>query len=355
MAMNQLNLPALDRAHQVKQANAFNMERAKVGAQREDAAYDDEQRMANTRFLYGATKVLQDIYQKDPDQFYVAADELGSEGIRRGIIDPDAWDPQAITIEKVQEMNNAALVGLGGQPEQQRKVGKTWINPDTQTMWSYINGVPTDSGVPAQQYAMRPVDTAEGVVPFDPTRGSPVGGVIPGTDPASMREREVADVSATKQAETDVKAREEYLQLQQSNRSAYNAYEVARNGLMAGLERANTGYFAGKVPPITEGAQIAEGGVAAMAPVLKQLFRASGEGIFTDKDQELLMSMVPTRDDLPEARLIKMELIDRLVRSKLQMDDLETLQKARNAIEKGANPEEVKKRLQGMGIDPRKL
>ena len=116
MAYNQFNLPALDRAHQAKQANAFNMERAQVDAERADEDYNEATRTKNTRFLYGATKVLQDLYEKDPDQFYTAAEELGAEGIERGIIDPDQWDPQLVTIEQVQDMHNAAKVGLAGLP-----------------------------------------------------------------------------------------------------------------------------------------------------------------------------------------------------------------------------------------------
>ena len=57
--------------------------------------------------------------------------------------------------------------------------------------------------------------------------------------------------------------------------------------------------------------------VAAMAPILKQLFRGAGEGTFTDKDQELLVAMLPTRKDTPEARVIKVQNIDAIVRAKL--------------------------------------
>lgn len=63
---------------------------------------------------------------------------------------------------------------------------------------------------------------------------------------------------------------------------------------------------------------MAEGSVAAMAPVLKQLFRTAGEGTFTDKDQQLLVSMLPTRTDTPAARQFKMTNIDNIVRAKLQ-------------------------------------
>ena len=221
-------------------------------------------------------------------------------------------------------------------------------------MYLSRDGQPVDTGQPAQQYGLRPVETAQGMVPFNPSSGS-TGPVIQGTDPESMRQKEAADITATEGAKVDVKAREDYVQQQQANIDTYKVYEVARNGLMAGLEGTDTGYWYGKIPPITEGQQVAEGGVAAIAPVLKQLFRAAGEGIFTDKDQELLMDMIPTRDDLAGARNAKMENIDVIVRHKLGIDQIERLQQARNAIQKGADPELVKQRLESMGIDPRKL
>jgi hypothetical protein len=211
-----------------------------------------------------------------------------------------------------------------------------------------------DTGVPAQQYGLRPVETAEGTVLVDLSAGEPVGGPIRGTDPESMRQRDAADVAAVEGAKVDVKTRDEYLKREQANRATFEAYAVARDGLLAGLSQTDTGYWAGKIPPITEGQQIAEGGVAAMAPVLKQLFRAAGEGVFTDRDQQLLLDMVPTRDDLEGARLVKMEMIDKLVRAKLNMDEIEILVRARNAIQRGADPAEVDARLEGMGIDPRK-
>lgn len=96
-----------------------------------------------------------------------------------------------------------------------------------------------------------------------------------------------------------------------------NLYETARDGLIGALENTVTGPIAGRIPAITEEQQTAEGGVAAMAPVLKQLFRVSGEGVFTDRDQQLLLDMVPKRTDLPEARRKKMENIDGIVSAKL--------------------------------------
>lgn len=104
---------------------------------------------------------------------------------------------------------------------------------------------------------------------------------------------------------------------QAGKEQALNLYETAREGLMSGLEGSFTGPVAGKIPAITSAQQVAEGGVAAMAPVLKQLFRVAGEGTFTDKDQELLLNMVPTRKDNKDAARMKIANIDRIVKAKL--------------------------------------
>ncbi len=95
------------------------------------------------------------------------------------------------------------------------------------------------------------------------------------------------------------------------------AYLAARDGLMSGMSGTDTGAISGRIPAMTTGQQIAEGSVAAMAPVLKELFRVSGEGVFTDKDQELLLNMVPKRTDTKEAREKKMENIDSIISAKL--------------------------------------
>lgn len=101
--------------------------------------------------------------------------------------------------------------------------------------------------------------------------------------------------------------------------TAYELYKTAREGLVSGLEGSRTGPFVGRIPAVTEAQQTAEGGVSAMAPVLKQLFRVAGEGVFTDRDQALLLNMVPTRADHPEARRKKIANIDKIVRAKLGM------------------------------------
>lgn len=98
---------------------------------------------------------------------------------------------------------------------------------------------------------------------------------------------------------------------------AFDQYQAAMESLGSGFSGTTTGPIAGRLPAVTAEQQIAEGGVAAMAPILKSLFRTAGEGTFTDKDQELLMNMLPTRKDHPEARKVKMQMIDQIVRAKL--------------------------------------
>lgn len=104
-----------------------------------------------------------------------------------------------------------------------------------------------------------------------------------------------------------------------SMEASFNLYNEARRGLLEGLRGTNTGPIMGRIPAFTSGQQVAEGGVAAMAPVLKQLFRVSGEGVFTDRDQQLLLDMIPTRVTNPEAIMTQMENIDNIVRAKLRL------------------------------------
>lgn len=104
---------------------------------------------------------------------------------------------------------------------------------------------------------------------------------------------------------------------QRSNERALSVYDSAMANLTQSLGGTLTGPGAGWIPAMTANAQIAEGAMAAMAPVLKSIFRTAGEGTFTDKDQELLEKMIPNRNDLPEARAAKIAGIDAIVRAKL--------------------------------------
>jgi hypothetical protein len=102
-----------------------------------------------------------------------------------------------------------------------------------------------------------------------------------------------------------------------SAESAWNMYSTAMDGVRKAMENTTTGPILGRVPAFSAAQQTADGAVAAIAPVLKQLFRTAGEGTFTDKDQQLLLAMVPTRADRAEARDAKIANIDAIVSAKL--------------------------------------
>ncbi|MCO1335199.1 hypothetical protein MO867_12735 [Microbulbifer sp. OS29] len=120
-----------------------------------------------------------------------------------------------------------------------------------------------------------------------------------------------------KKGEIDLKNNSEAEKTAALNAKTYKAYQAGMEGLSKGMEGTTTNPIAGSLPALTSEAQTADGAVSAMAPVLKSLFREAGEGVFTDKDQELLINMMPTRKDHPEARKAKLDMVDRIVRAKL--------------------------------------
>lgn len=165
-----------------------------------------------------------------------------------------------------------------------------WITPPGATFAS----APTPAGAPA-------------VAP-PAGQGAPQGPVAaPASAPAILPKAEMDRLAKEKERKVEVTR-------------TLNTYVQARDGLLGGLSGATTGPVAGRIPAFTSDQQIADGAVSAMAPVLKQLFRSAGEGTFTEKDQELLLNMVPTRSDNPDARKAKMENIDRIVAAKLGME-----------------------------------
>ena len=205
---NTLNLPGVMNAAQSYKANEFNRGRAEVQAKRQDTQYDEDQQLNNTKQLYGSTAVLLELFDNAPDQVPFATEELGKIGIEAGWLDPTAFEQikqdGSITREEIAQLNNSAKMALAQRPGfgQQAKqgVGKTWINPETGTMWGMTrDGQVFDTHTPAQQYGLRPVDTAEGAVPFNPATGQ-TGEVIRGTDPASMRDVRAAEAGAVAEA-----------------------------------------------------------------------------------------------------------------------------------------------------------
>lgn len=102
-----------------------------------------------------------------------------------------------------------------------------------------------------------------------------------------------------------------------SNAIAWDVYNTGITTLQESLKNTVTGPLTGFIPAITESQQIADGAIALMAPLLKNVFRKAGEGTFTKDDQEILMAMLPTRRDKPAARIAKIKAVNSVVRATL--------------------------------------
>jgi hypothetical protein len=79
-----------------------------------------------------------------------------------------------------------------------------------------------------------------------------------------------------------------------------------------------TGKIFGNLPAVTTGAQLADNAKAILLPLMKGVWRGAGEGVFTDKDQETLEAMFPSRDMTPEAAKQALLIVRQLTELKLQ-------------------------------------
>lgn len=125
---------------------------------------------------------------------------------------------------------------------------------------------------------------------------------------------ESAVISAVGQAKAEVNKLGE----QRSNDKALGVYETAMGNLTKALDNTITGPFIGFTPAMTSNAQIADGAIAMMLPLMKDVFRGAGEGTFTEGDQKILTDLIPTRNDNAEARASKITMLDSMIRAKLK-------------------------------------
>jgi hypothetical protein len=113
------------------------------------------------------------------------------------------------------------------------------------------------------------------------------------------------------------KSKEEMAAAQVKNDKTWNIWQTAISGLEESLGNTATGKIVGLLPAITSNQQIAQQSIAIMAPVLKNIFRESGEGVFTDKDQQILIDMIPDRTANPETIAYAIKMINDIVAAKL--------------------------------------
>lgn len=105
-------------------------------------------------------------------------------------------------------------------------------------------------------------------------------------------------VTARETAKADVAEKVE----QKRKDKAFNTYQVGRGRMQKALEGAvATGPIFGRGPALFAGDQVADNMRSIMLPILKSMVREAGEGIFTDKDAEQVLAMIPTRVASPEA------------------------------------------------------
>ncbi|QDP63213.1 MAG: hypothetical protein Unbinned1520contig1002_11 [Prokaryotic dsDNA virus sp.] len=124
---------------------------------------------------------------------------------------------------------------------------------------------------------------------------------------------DAAVISAVGQARAEVAKLGE----ERSSSKTLNVYNNAMSNLTKSLDDTVTGPFIALTPALTANAQIADGATAMMLPLMKDVFRGAGEGTFTEGDQKILTDLIPTRNDLPEARAAKISMIDSMIRAKL--------------------------------------
>lgn len=103
----------------------------------------------------------------------------------------------------------------------------------------------------------------------------------------------------------------------QDTDQVWNTFNLALNEVEGSLSKISTGSISGYIPNITTDRKVAEGAIALMAPVLKDIFRSAGEGTFTKDDQEVLMRMLPDKHDTEESARVKIANVRKIVASKL--------------------------------------
>jgi hypothetical protein len=105
----------------------------------------------------------------------------------------------------------------------------------------------------------------------------------------------------------------------QTNRILKAQLDFGFDNLGAALgATGQTGKIFGNLPAVTTGAQLADNAKAILLPLMKGVWRGAGEGVFTDKDQETLEAMFPSRDMNADAAKQALLVVRQLTELKLQ-------------------------------------
>lgn len=220
------------------------------------------------------------------------------------------------------ELQEVAAFGQQ-QPEGRDNLGSANVGdfePASYQAWLRSGADPQSRDYSLLKRIWAPQITTVAGAPSTVTRGSGGPAVTQLSTPEAERNAAAAEASAVETAKGTAQAGVERAALAAKNSRAFNTYNVAIGNLQTRMGLTQTDPITGRLPAVTANQQSADAALAAMSPVLKELFRQTGEGVFTDRDQALLLQMIPDRKMLPEARKVAIDNINAIVRSKLGMD-----------------------------------
>ncbi len=287
-----------------EQANALAEQQTK------EALEQKQLKMAKLAYM------LEQVKQNEPEKLHEVYQSVYKEALKHDIQLPESHDSgfmkaMIATGGDVKMIDGLYASGLDNQDTAHIKnyMFRKNLGFDTPEDKQFMQGMRGDQMMNlGDRYGFR---TPSGQINYGPEKGIP-----PEQSPDFKGQQSAATTSAAESAKADFALRKEA----RNNAKAYDVYRAGIGGLSKAMDESATGPVAGRMPALTAKQQAAEGAVSALAPVLKQMFRAAGEGIFTDKDQELLLKMAPTRLDHPEARAAKLANIEAIVRAKLGME-----------------------------------
>jgi hypothetical protein len=130
-------------------------------------------------------------------------------------------------------------------------------------------------------------------------------------------DRERKSELAQKEGELDIAQYAENKKLQEKKNTTFNTWNSAKQEVEKSF--ADTTTFAGRglLPNMSAESQTAAAASKVAATALKAVVRESGEGTFAKDDRIALEELLPTMNDLPEARANKLRMVDGIVRMKL--------------------------------------
>lgn len=195
----------------------------------------------------------------------------------------------------------ARALGSANQSSQQR-VHSTFVGKNGNQWYISADGRTVDTGVPASQFAQRPVEAAGALVPFDPASGRAGA-------PIATAEQQVDAASNLKRAETEAVAGVIPADARATAAAKSPRLAAARRRLVRVAEASQAlgsggGPIEGRIRNIvgTPAAQELEAANAQLINELTALTRIPGVGSQSDLEQRLAQLQLPNATQHPSVR-----------------------------------------------------